>query len=303
MAGAHEPMDPRADIAEVLFDEETIRRRVIDLAGAISADYLPAWEADPHWSLTLVSVLRGSIFFLTDLARALPLPATMDFMAVAAYGASGRVQIVKDLQDDIQDRDVLVVEDIIDTGLTLGYLLSQLRARQPRSLRVATLIDRTGLRLVQDLPVRYTGFDVRDRFVVGYGLDYRERYRNLPFIGVLKEEAMAEDLERPRFAHPSEEELSRLLDFYRIRWEYEPRMFVLKEDDDGHVAVGFSPDFYLPEFDLYLEVTTKKPHLMNRKFRQIEALRQQQPGIRVELLDRADFALLAKKLKARERLS
>lgn len=293
------PTDPRQDIAEVLFSEAQIAQRVAELAARITADYLPQWQSDPRWSLCLVSVLRGSVFFGSDLARALRLPVTMDYMAVASYGSSGRVQIVKDLQDDIQGRDVLVVEDIIDSGLTLGYLLSQLRARQPRSIAVVTLIDRSGLRLVQDLPIPYTGFDVKDLFVVGYGLDFRERYRNLPFIGLLREDAMAETAERPRFAHPSEEDFSRLLDFYRIKWEYEPRTFVLRENEDGTVKVGFSPDFYLPEFDLYIEVTTKKPHLMNRKLRQIEALRQQHPGLRIELMDRADFAHLAKKLKPR----
>jgi hypoxanthine phosphoribosyltransferase len=293
------PTDLTGDIAEVLFTEERIAQRVAELAATITTDYLPRWQADPGWSLCLVSVLRGSVFFGCDLARALRLPVTMDYMAVASYGSSGRVQIVKDLQDDIQGRDVLVVEDIIDSGLTIGYLLSQLRARQPRSLAVVTLIDRSGLRLVHDLPVPYTGFDVKDLFVVGYGLDFRERYRNLPFIGLLREDVMAETTEPRRFAHPSEEDFARLLDFYRIKWEYEPRTFVLRENEDGTVKVGFSPDFYLPEFDLYIEVTTKKPHLMNRKLRQIEALRLQHPGLRIELMDRADFAHLAKKLKPR----
>lgn len=290
-----------AEIARVLFDEAAIRQRVQELAAAITADYLPCWQQDPRWRLSLVSVLRGAVFFVADLARALRVPAAIDFMAVSAYGDTGRVRILKDLEDDIQDRDVLVVEDIIDTGLTLGYLLSQLRARKPRSLAVATLIDRAGMRLVHDLPVRYTGFEIGNTFVVGYGLDFRERYRNLPFIGVLREEVMDEAPERPRLAHPSEEEFARLLDFYRIRWEYEPRTFVLLEDEAGQVKVGFSPDFYLPDFDLYVELTTKKPHLMNRKLRQVEALRQQYPGVQIELLDRADFEILARKLQARER--
>lgn len=293
--------DPRADIADVLFDEEAIRARVAEVAATITADYLPNWQQNPRWSLTVVTVLRGAVFFAADLVRAMGLPVTMDFLALAAYRAPGRVQIIKDLEEDIRDRDVLVVEDIIDTGLTMAYLLSQLRARQPRSITVVTLIDRLGLRLVHDLPVKYVGFDVQDLFVVGYGLDFRERYRDLPFIGVLRDEVMAEKAARPRFAHPSEEEFAQLLEYYRIRWEYEPRTFVLREDENGKVAVGFSPDFFLPDFDLYVEVTTKKPHLMNRKLRQVEAVRRQYPEVRIELLDRADFEILAKKLKARER--
>ncbi|HEY3364054.1 MAG TPA: hypoxanthine phosphoribosyltransferase [Symbiobacteriaceae bacterium] len=296
-----EGWDRLTDIAVVLYDEATIREKVEELAANITADYRDRMAADPKWNLLVVSVLRGSVFFLTDLVRAIELPVTMDFMALAAYRSPGRVQILKDLEDDIQDRDVLVVEDIIDTGLTLRYLLHQLAARGPRSLTVATFIDRSGLRLVPDLPIGYRGFDVKDLFVVGYGLDFRERYRNLPFIGVLKDEAMAEEFERPRFAHPSEVEFAQLLDFYRIRWEYEPRTFVLREDDNGHVEVGFSPDFYLPDFDLFIEVTTKKPHLMNRKLRQVEALRRQYPGVQVELLERTNFNYLAKKLKGRER--
>lgn len=299
MATAEAGWDPRADIAEVLFDAGAIQGRVQELAAAISADYRPCWEQDPGWNLLLVSVLRGAVFFVTDLARALRVPVTLDFMAVTAYGTHGRVRIVKDLEDDIQDRDVLVVEDIIDTGLTLGYLLSQLRARRPRSLAVATLLDRPGVRLVQDLPIRYTGFELTSPFVVGYGLDFRERYRNLPFVGVLKDEVLSAAPERPQFAHPSEEEFSRLLDFYRIRWEYEPRTFVLRLGADGQVQDGFTPDFYLPDFDLYVELTTKKPHLMTRKLRQVEAMRQQYPEIQIELVDRAGFEILARKLQAR----
>lgn len=182
--------DPRADIDAVLFTEEAIRQRVQELAAAITADYLPRWQADPTWSLLLVSVLRGAIFFVTDLARALGIPTTIDFMAIASYGRAhaGKVRILKDLEDDIQGRDVLVVEDVIDTGLSLRYVLRSLQARGPHSLNVVALMDRPGLRIAQDLPVRYTGFEIGETFVVGYGLDYRERYRDLPFIGVLKAE-------------------------------------------------------------------------------------------------------------------
>lgn len=292
--------DPMSDIAEVLYDEEVIQQRVRDLAEQINQDYLPRFQENPRWSLAIISVLRGAVFFVTDLVRHLQIPVTLDFMAIAAYGSRGRVQIIKDLEDDIEDRDVLVVEDIIDTGLTLGYLVTQLKARSPRSLNVATLIDRSGLRLLQDLPVRYAGFDVRNKFVVGYGLDFQERYRNLRFIGVMKDEVMAEEPPRVRFAHPSEEDFAKLLEYYRIRWVYEPNTFVLREDETGKTQLGFSPDFFLPDYDLYIEVTTKKPHLMSRKLRQVEAMRLQYPHVRIELVDRADFEMLAKKLKARE---
>lgn len=186
--------DPMADIAQVLFSAAAIQKRVEALGAAIARDYLPRRQADPHWSLLLVSVLRGGIFFLTDLARAIALPTTVDFMALTQYGTpgQGRVRILKDLEDDIADRDVLVVEDIIDTGLSLGYLLGVLQARRPRSIQVATLLDRPSLRIVEHLPVRYTGFSIDDVFVVGYGLDYRQRYRDLPFIGVLKEQLFDE---------------------------------------------------------------------------------------------------------------
>lgn len=185
--------DPRADIAEVLFDAAAIGSKVQELAAVITADYLPRWQEDPSWSLLLVSVLRGAIFFVTDLSRALGIPTTVDFMAIATYGRAhaGKVRILKDLEDDIQGRDVLVVEDIIDTGLSLRYLIRSLGARGPRSLNVVTLIDRPGLRIAQDLPVRYVGFELGETFVVGYGLDYQERYRDLPFIGVLKPEVTA----------------------------------------------------------------------------------------------------------------
>lgn len=181
-------------MAEVLFDAPAIQQRVQELAAAITADYLTRWQADPQWNLVLVSVLRGAIFFVTDLARALGIPTTMDFLAVTPYGRTsrGKVRIIKDLDDDISGQDVLVVEDIVDTGLTLGYLLNSLRARRPRSLAVATLLDRPGLRIIQDLPVKYTGFEIGEVFVVGYGLDYRERYRDLPFIGIPKEEVIAD---------------------------------------------------------------------------------------------------------------
>lgn len=172
------------DIEEVLFTEQKLQQRIGELAEAINRDY--------HGTeLALVSVLRGSIFFITDLAVKLDIPLTMDFMAISEYGprtAHGVVRIIKDLDDEIQGRHVLVVEDIIDTGLTLNYLLNTLRPRSPASLAVCTLLDRPSLRIVEDLPVSYVGFELEDVFVVGYGLDYRQRYRNLPYIGILKEQ-------------------------------------------------------------------------------------------------------------------
>ncbi|HEV2439246.1 MAG TPA: hypoxanthine phosphoribosyltransferase [bacterium] len=180
--------DPAADIQETLFTEEQITRRVRDLAGAISRDY--AGRAP-----LLVSVLKGAVYFLTDLTRALAVPVEIDFMAITTYGSakaqSGVVRLIKDLDVEITGRDVVLVEDIIDTGLTAGYLLRLLQARSPASLRICTLLDRPYRRILETLDITYRGFEVPDRFLVGYGLDYRERYRHLPFIGVLKNEVLA----------------------------------------------------------------------------------------------------------------
>lgn len=171
------------DIREVLFDAETIAAKVDELAEGITHDYQGK-------DLVLVSVLRGGLIFLADLARRIDMPLGMDFMAISSYGAAteqtGVVQVVKDLSAPILGKDVLVVEDIIDTGLTLNYLLSTLRARQPLSVSVCTLLDKS-VRRIADIPLSYKGFDVPDQFLVGYGLDYRQKYRNLPFVGILKE--------------------------------------------------------------------------------------------------------------------
>ena len=171
------------DLERILFSEEEIRRRVNEVAEEISADYAGK-------ELTLVTVLRGALFFGADLARALRLAVRMDFLAVSPFPrgeGSGVVRIVKDLDESISGEDVLLVEDIVDTGLTLRYLLKTLAARQPNSLAVCTLLDKTPRRLVE-VPVRYRCFEIPDRFVVGYGLDYQQRYRNLPCVGVLKAE-------------------------------------------------------------------------------------------------------------------
>ena len=176
-------IDLEGDIGEVLLTEEQIAAKVAELGARIGADY-----ADRR--LTLVSVLKGSLPFMADLMRAIPVPVRIDLMEVSSYGgttteSSGLVRILKDLSASIAGDDVLIVEDIIDTGLTLNYLLRYLRGKNPRSLRICTLLDKPARRLV-DIPVDYTGFTIPDQFVVGYGLDYDERYRNLPFIGVWK---------------------------------------------------------------------------------------------------------------------
>jgi hypoxanthine phosphoribosyltransferase len=178
-------IDLRADIGEILVTEDQIRAKVAELGTRIGADY-----ADRR--LTLVSVLKGSLPFMADLMRAIPVPVRIDLMEVSSYGgsateSSGLVRILKDLSASIEDEDVLIVEDIIDTGLTLNYLLRYLRGKNPKSLRICTLLDKPARRLV-DIPVDYVGFTIPDQFVVGYGLDYREYYRNLGFVGVLRPE-------------------------------------------------------------------------------------------------------------------
>ncbi len=174
------------DIASVLITEEAVRERTAELAEQVGKDYADLC-AGPD-DLLLVGVLKGAVMFMTDLARALPLPVQLEFMAVSSYGSStsssGVVRILKDLDRDISGRHVLIVEDIIDSGLTLSWLLKNLESRQPASLAVCTLLRKPDAVTV-DVPVRYVGFDIPNEFVVGYGLDYAERYRDLPFIGTL----------------------------------------------------------------------------------------------------------------------
>ncbi len=171
------------DIATTLVTADAIRTKTAELAETIAKDY-PEGPSD----LLLVGVLKGAVMFMTDLARALPVPVQLEFMAVSSYGSattsSGVVRILKDLDRDIAGRDVLIVEDIIDSGLTLSWLLGNLRSRNPASLAVCTLLRKPDAVKV-DVPVRYVGFDIPNEFVVGYGLDYGERYRDLPFIGTL----------------------------------------------------------------------------------------------------------------------
>jgi hypoxanthine phosphoribosyltransferase len=174
------------DIASVLITEDAVREKTTELAEQIGKDY--AERCAPPNDLLLVGVLKGAVMFMTDIARALPLPVQLEFMAVSSYGSatssSGVVRILKDLDRDIAGRHVLIIEDIIDSGLTLSWLLKNLESRQPASLEVCTLLRKPDA-ITVDVPVRYVGFDIPNEFVVGYGLDYAERYRDLPFIGTL----------------------------------------------------------------------------------------------------------------------
>lgn len=172
------------DIKSILFTEEMLENTVSELGKQISEDYKDK-------NLLLVSVLKGSVVFMTDLMRKIDIPCEIDFMAVSSYGSgvksSGTVRILKDLDRDIRGYDVLVVEDILDSGKTLNYLMDVLYARNPNSIRICTLFDKPERREV-DIYADYKGLSVPDEFIVGYGLDYAEKYRNLPYIGVLKEE-------------------------------------------------------------------------------------------------------------------
>ncbi len=167
-----------------LYSQEQIAARVADLGRKIAGDH-----ADNGADLVLVGVMKGSIIFLSDLCRAIDLPCTLELIGIASYGdetrTSGVVQITSDLTRPIEGKDVIVVEDIVDTGLTVTYLLDNLRTRQPRSLKVCALLHKPE-RSIQPVPIDYLGFTIPNEFVVGYGLDYAQRYRNLPFIGVLE---------------------------------------------------------------------------------------------------------------------
>ncbi len=175
-------------VGEILIDEESLSRRIRDLGEEISADYAGR-------DLLLVGVLKGAVFFMADLMREIAVPCEIDFMAISSYGAatdsSGVVRILKDLDINIEGRHVLVVEDIIDSGLTLSYLIRNLEAREPATLEVCALMTKPDRREI-DVPVRYIGFEIPNKFVIGYGLDFAERYRNLPFVAVLHEALMPE---------------------------------------------------------------------------------------------------------------
>jgi hypoxanthine phosphoribosyltransferase len=172
------------DVEQVLISEEALQRRIAELGAQVSADYA---ERNP----LLICVLKGGYVFLADLTRALTIRHGIDFMAVSSYGnateSSGAVRILKDLDRDITGRHILLVEDIIDTGSTIAYLLENLRVRQPESIRICTLLSKPSRRIVP-LEIDYVGFEIPNEFVIGYGLDYAENYRNLRFIGVLKKE-------------------------------------------------------------------------------------------------------------------
>lgn len=172
------------DIAETLLSEETIREKVAELGARISSDYKGK-------NLLMVGILKGSVVFMSDLMREITIPSRIDFMSVSSYGAgvksSGVVKIIKDLDIPLQGYDVLIVEDILDSGLTLHYIIEILKSRNPHSIKICTLLDKPYSRQA-DVKTDYHGFDIPDKFVVGYGLDFAEKYRNLPFVGVLKPE-------------------------------------------------------------------------------------------------------------------
>jgi hypoxanthine phosphoribosyltransferase len=177
-------------VGEVLIDQDTLAGRVAELGAEVSADY-------EGRDLLLIGVLKGAVFFMADLMRHLTVPCEVDFMAISSYGdatdSSGIVRILKDLDINIEGRHVLVVEDIIDSGLTLSYLIRNLESREPATLEVCALLTKPSRREI-DVPVRYVGFEIPNKFVVGYGLDFAERYRNLPYVGVLDEHLLPETL-------------------------------------------------------------------------------------------------------------
>jgi hypoxanthine phosphoribosyltransferase len=177
-------------VGEVLIDQETLAARVAELGAEVSADY-------EGRDLLLIGVLKGAVFFMADLMRHLTVPCEVDFMAISSYGdatdSSGIVRILKDLDINTEGRHVLVVEDIIDSGLTLSYLIRNLESREPATLEVCALLTKPSRREI-DVPVRYVGFEIPNKFVVGYGLDFAERYRNLPYVGVLDEHLLPDSL-------------------------------------------------------------------------------------------------------------
>src|SRR5438552_14214830 len=175
-------------VGEILIEEDALQSRIRELGRELSSDYAGR-------ELLLVGVLKGAVFFMADLMRSLTVPCEIDFMAISSYGAatdsSGVVRILKDLDINIEGRHVLVVEDIIDSGLTLSYLIRNLESREPATLEVAALLTKPARREI-DVPVRWVGFEIPNRFVIGYGLDFAERYRNLPYVGVLSDALMPE---------------------------------------------------------------------------------------------------------------
>jgi len=172
------------DVSEILFSEEVLREKIEQLGDKITKEYQGK-------ELIMIGVLKGASVFMGDLMRRIKIPVTIDFIAVSSYGlsteSSGVVKIIKDLDDSIEDKHVLIVEDIIDTGLTLHYLCENLLSRKPKSLKICTLLDKPERRKI-NINVDYKGFDIPDEFIVGFGIDYAEKYRNLPYVGVLRRE-------------------------------------------------------------------------------------------------------------------
>ena len=191
------------DIAEILLSDEEIQAKVVELGQQITADYRGK-------NLLLLGTLKGAVPFIADLSRAISLPLEIDYMAISSYGnsteSSGVVRILKDLEGPISQKHVLIVEDIVDSGLTLHYLTDVLRQRKPLSLRICTLLDK-GRERVKAVELDYTGFQIPNRFVVGYGLDYAQRYRNLPYIGILKPYVYQEEIQIPQRKHQSPVEM------------------------------------------------------------------------------------------------
>lgn len=184
-------------IADILYTPEQIEQRVWELGAQISADYAHLTEQGRSERLIMVGLLRGVIIFMADLLRAITIPVELDFMDINHYATnnrySGSLNLTSDIHTDIEGRHVIFVEDVIDKGLTLNHLLRNLRLRRPASLAVCTMFDKPTRRLI-DIPIDYTGFELPDKFVVGYGLDYHEQYRNLPFLAQLKPEILEEDV-------------------------------------------------------------------------------------------------------------
>lgn len=175
-----------ADLAEVIIAEDELQKRIKELGIDITASYNPEEE------IVMVCILRGAVLFMADLAREINLPVVFDFMDVSSYGegtsSSGVVRIIKDLDENIEGRHVLIVEDIMDTGITLKYVVEMLKTRKPASIKIVTLLEKPERRVEKHIEADFNGFEIPNKFVVGYGLDFAERYRNLPYIGVLKKE-------------------------------------------------------------------------------------------------------------------
>ncbi|MHC9540884.1 MAG: hypoxanthine phosphoribosyltransferase [Vulcanimicrobiota bacterium] len=185
------------DVEKIVFTTEEIEKKIIGLGNRISKDYQGK-------NLIMIGVLKGAMFFMADLMRKISIPVIIDFIGVSSYGESSRssgvVRIIKDLEEHIENSHVLIVEDIIDTGLTLAYLMKTLSLRKPLDVKICVLINKKGRRL-QDIPLDYTGFEMDNRFVIGYGLDYKDKYRHLPYICTLREDILKHDMDETAGFH------------------------------------------------------------------------------------------------------